>query len=114
MATKKERIIIEKMISNAKLSVKNITPTLTYKEFVANDEKVVYSAFYLLQLGELISHLDQNFRDNNPQISWNQIKGLRNRIAHHYDGISFPLVWDILKNDVPQLIVDLTTLYEQM
>ena len=113
MAGKKQRIIIQKMISNANESVR-YTPSMTYEEFVADNKMVVYSSFYLLQLGELIGQLDDSFRDANPQISWSQIKGLRNRIVHHYDGISFPLVWDILQNDVPKLIADLTALYDSL
>lgn len=36
-------------------------------------------------------------------IEWSQITGLRNVFVHEYFGIDSRLVWDIIKNDIPEL-----------
>lgn len=40
-------------------------------------------------------------------IEWIIIKNLINKIVHDYEGIKLNLIWDIVKNDIVQLKVDL-------
>ena len=40
-------------------------------------------------------------------IEWIIIKNLRNKNVHDYEGIKLNLIWDIVKNDIVQLKVDL-------
>lgn len=47
---------------------------------------------------------DSGFADKYPEIPWNEIAGLRNRIAHGYDAIDHEMVYDISTNDVPELL----------
>ena len=39
-------------------------------------------------------------------INWIEIKGLRNRIVHDYGGIQFRAIWEVVVDDLPQLIKD--------
>ncbi|MDY0306956.1 MAG: DUF86 domain-containing protein [Desulfovibrionaceae bacterium] len=36
-------------------------------------------------------------------IPWDDIARFRDKIAHHYEGIDFDLVWEILDTDIPPL-----------
>lgn len=47
--------------------------------------------------------LDEEFEENNPQIPWRQLYGLRNRIVHDYEGVNLKLVWEIIECDLPGL-----------
>lgn len=38
-----------------------------------------------------------------PNIEWNMIKGLRNRIVHDYEGIGLKSIWYIIQNDILEL-----------
>ena len=58
-------------------------------------------------MGELVKNLDDEFKKNHPGIKWNQIYGLRNRIVHDYEGVNLELVWEIIEQDAPSLIIDL-------
>ena len=113
MVNRKERIILQKMIVYANEAILYAKP-MKYKEFIADNKTAVYSVFHLLQIGELISKLDDSFKLKYPEIAWGAIKGLRNKIVHQYEGISYPLVWDILKNDVPELIKNLSAILEKL
>ncbi len=60
--------------------------------------------FYLLQIGELSGHLSTEMRlDSSGRIEWNQMKGMRNIVAHHYGSIRLDIVWNTVKQDVPPL-----------
>ncbi|HWB65152.1 MAG TPA: HepT-like ribonuclease domain-containing protein [Chitinophagales bacterium] len=55
----------------------------------------------LLNIGELVKKLPYDFTQNNKQIQWYKIAGLRNRIAHDYPGLDIELIWNIIQNETP-------------
>ena len=38
---------------------------------------------------------------------WRELYGIRNRIIHDYEGVNFELVWEIIKEDLPDFIMKL-------
>ena len=59
--------------------------------------------FNLSQIGELVRHFDKEFVEIHDDIPWSQIKGLRNRIVHDYEGVNLRLVWEIIDGDLQEL-----------
>jgi uncharacterized protein with HEPN domain len=45
-----------------------------------------------------------------PQIPWRRMIGMRNRIIHEYDRVDLAVVWDVVQNELPSLIVELETI----
>ena len=67
---------------------------------------VVYqnaTALCLLQIGELVGHLTEMYRNEHSAIPWRQIRGMRNIIAHHYGILDAETTWEIVKDDIPSL-----------
>jgi uncharacterized protein with HEPN domain len=62
----------------------------------------------LLVIGEEFKKIDH--RTNRqllslyPSISWREVIGMRDRIAHHYFDIDADVVFDILRHDIPPLL----------
>ena len=54
-------------------------------------------------IGEMVDRISIEFKEMNPQIEWNRIKGFRNLVAHDYFGIDAEEVWQIIINDLPIL-----------
>jgi len=46
-------------------------------------------------------------RQQQPEIAWSQIIGLRNRLIHGYDAVDLNILWDIVQDDLPPLIAEL-------
>jgi uncharacterized protein with HEPN domain len=42
-----------------------------------------------------------------PSVPWASVVGLRNRLIHGYDEVDFDVLWKILREDLPPLIVEL-------
>ena len=59
--------------------------------------------FNLSQLGELTVKLDKDFTLMHTDIPWNEMRGLRNKIVHDYEGVNLKLVWEIVSEDLPEL-----------
>lgn len=55
------------------------------------------------QIGEQAKKLSNTLTDKYNNVSWQKIKGFRNRIIHEYIGIDTENVFQIIQADVPEL-----------
>ncbi|MFA9466397.1 MAG: DUF86 domain-containing protein [Velocimicrobium sp.] len=60
-------------------------------------------ALCVLQIGELTTHFTEDFKNTYNEMPWNQIKALRNVVAHNYGKIDKETLWETISNDIPQL-----------
>ena len=73
-----------------------------------NDEVLQLAVTNALSLiGEAARHVSPQMRTGIPNIPWNQVIGMRNRIVHNYFEINFDRVWDTISNDLNPLIAAL-------
>ena len=57
----------------------------------------------LLQIGELASHLTEEFAQTHADIPWRNIIGLRNVVVHGYGQLDSEIVWATIIDDIPEL-----------
>lgn len=80
-------------------------------EHFGNDEKIfaenrIYrnaAALCILQIGELVGKLTEEFRRQHPAVPWRQIKAMRNIVAHSYGSVDPETTWEIMSDDIPVL-----------
>lgn len=61
------------------------------------------AALCILQIGELVGKLTDEFRAAHPTIPWRQIKAMRNIVAHSYGSVDSETTWEIISSDIPTL-----------
>lgn len=61
------------------------------------------AALCILQIGELVGNLSDDFRIQHPSVPWRQIKSMRNIVAHRYGKIDPDTTWEIMTEDIPAL-----------
>lgn len=78
------------------------------------------SCMLIETIGEGIKSIDKRdsefLETNSPDIPWRDYVGIRNRIAHGYHEIDESIVYDVVKNDIPELknaIKELIRIIEQ-
>lgn len=79
----------------------------TYENFQSNMMLVEACVFNLSQIGELVTKLDDVYIEKYAQVPWKQMRGLRNKIVHDYEGVNLILVWEIITDDLPGLLQQL-------
>ena len=72
--------------------------------FSANELLQDSMMFRLIQVSENARKLSDLYRKEHPIIPWTAISGLRNRIVHDYGNVVLDVVFDTLKNDIPDLM----------
>jgi uncharacterized protein with HEPN domain len=56
-------------------------------------------------IGEASNHISDETKLRFSSVEWSQIVGMRNVFVHEYFGVDANLVWEIIKNDIPDLKV---------
>lgn len=77
--------------------------TADFTEFIENSMMRFACIKQMEIIGEASNHLSKELKDKFTDIEWAQIVGMRNVFAHEYFGIDSRLVWEIIKNDIPEL-----------
>lgn len=61
-------------------------------------------------IGEASRNICEDLRTAHPEVPWRQMTGLRNKLVHHYFGVDWEIVADVLKNELPDLRQDVLRL----
>ena len=60
-------------------------------------------ALVIIQIGEHVDRLSDEFKENHSEIPWREIKDMRNLHAHNYESVMYDILWVTMKRDVPEL-----------
>jgi uncharacterized protein with HEPN domain len=76
--------------------IRSYTTGMVYESF-KDDNKTVDAVLRNLEvIGEAAKGIPESGRQQNSEIEWQKIIGLRNVLIHQYSGIDLEIVWDII------------------
>jgi uncharacterized protein with HEPN domain len=79
------------------------TAGLTYETFLA-DIKTQDAVIRNLEiLGEATKNLSTELRAKYPGLPWKGMAGVRDRLIHHYFGVNFDIVWQIITTELSEV-----------
>ncbi len=76
---------------------------VSYEYFVKNDMLVGATVRELEIIGEAANNVSANFKVNHPEILWDRMIGMRNKLIHEYFGVNKKIVWETCKTDLKGL-----------
>jgi uncharacterized protein with HEPN domain len=94
------------MLQSAELIV-TYTAQCSKNEFVSNVQLQDSVIRRLLIIAEAARRVSDATRQALPNISWQEINGMRNRLVHEYDDVNLNIVWDVIQFEIPLLIEEL-------
>lgn len=87
--------------------IKRYTQTSTFESYRQDEQKIDATLHNLEIIGEAAKNVPQDIRASYPNIPWRNMARFRDVIAHHYFGINLETVWDIVENELPELLSEL-------
>ena len=90
-------------MSQAIAEIQEDTTGLSYEDFKQSRlvRRAVERNFMIL--GEAARRISEAFRNDHPEVDWRGIVGLRNVLAHEYEKVRHEILWDVIKNLLPNL-----------
>jgi uncharacterized protein with HEPN domain len=75
----------------------------TYREF-EEDFRTNFAVVRALEIiGEATKRLPMSVREQYLEVPWRGMAGMRDRIIHGYDTVDLQIVWDVVKQDIPEI-----------
>lgn len=94
------------MLQSAELII-SYTAQCSKDKFVENMQLQDSVIRRLLVIAEAARRVSDTTRQTLPNISWQEINGMRNRLVHEYDDVNLNIVWDVVQTEIPTLIEEL-------
>ena len=94
-------------------TIEEIDIIIEYSEELSIDilsKKPIYLdgiVFRMIQMSEHMNKIDDEFKNQHPEIDWISIKGFRNRLVHDYGGVDLNFIYKAISIDIPKLKIDL-------
>jgi uncharacterized protein with HEPN domain len=101
------------LLSDINDSIENIlsfTNDLSFEMYLADIKTVHAVQHNFMIIGEAVARIPDDYKRKYLHINWRQIKDFRNIIVHDYFGIDSSIVWDIIRDSLPELQRNLTEL----
>jgi len=98
----KDRLYI-KHILDAILAIDQFTMNVEFEGFLKNKLLQDGVVRELEIIGEASKKLSSDFKDSHKELPWQDITGMRDKLIHEYFGVDLIVVWETVKQDLPNL-----------
>lgn len=75
----------------------------TYEVFARDEVFQDSCALCLIQIGEAVHRLSEEFCQAHPNIEWKLIYGMRCHLVHGYEMFDAEIAWDAITKEIPPL-----------
>jgi len=86
------------------------TRDMDFEQFKADTKTVDAVVRNIEIIGEAASHVPENIIADNPDLPWQDMRDMRNVLAHEYFGINEKIIWNTVQEDLPPLVQQLKSL----
>ena len=81
----------------------SVTENLLFDDFL-EDETLKRAVVRSLEIiGEATKKIPAAFKVRWNTIQWKNMAGMRDRLIHDYIGVNYSIVWDVMKNKIPDM-----------
>ena len=84
-----------------------------WESFSEDEESYDAAMMNFVVIGECAGKLSDPFKDALQNINWRKMYNYRNIIAHDYFGIDTEIAWEIITKDIPNLIIEIETVFDE-
>lgn len=103
-----------KDILDAINNIEDFVGNMNYGEFMEDDKTSTAVVKKIEIIGEAIKNIPGDVRVKYKAIPWKDIVGMRNKITHNYFKIDYEIVWNVVKEKLPALKIQIEQVLKEM
>jgi uncharacterized protein with HEPN domain len=95
-------------------SIEEFTNNITYWDYI-DDYKLRLALVKLLEIiGEASNGITRETQEKFSEVEWAVLRGIRNTLVHEYFGIDYDIVWESIKQNIPNLKGKIETILKEL
>lgn len=80
-----------------------VSENLGFEDFIADETLKRATVRSLEIIGEATKKIPADIKIKWSSIQWKNMAGMRDRLIHDYIGVNYAIVWDVMKNKIPDI-----------
>ena len=88
-------------IENALAKIEQYTSGLSFEQFAANQLVIDAVVRNFEIVGEAVRNIPSEVTATHPDIPWEKMIGMRNKVIHEYFGVDEEILWKTIQEDLP-------------
>lgn len=98
----RDEIILKKVLDEINV-IEEIISGYDQSSFLESEKTKRAACMTLINIGELVKSITDQFRKQYSGVPWREISGMRDIAAHKYQTLKMERVWNTVKKDIPLL-----------
>jgi len=94
--------------------IEKYTRGVDFSKFSRDEQMIDAVVRNLSIIGEAVKNIPKEIKAKNPDVAWNEIKGMRNKVVHEYFGIDEEILWKTIQDDLPIFKKQITKLLKEI
>ncbi|GMT45649.1 MAG: DUF86 domain-containing protein [bacterium] len=95
--------LLRHILDECDFILSEITSQTTKTDFINNETLKRAVVRSLEIIGEATKKIPADVKYQWKDIPWKNMAGMRDKLIHDYFGINYSIVWDVVKNKIPEL-----------
>jgi uncharacterized protein with HEPN domain len=91
-------------ILDAIAKIRRYTDALTIDTLMADEKTVDAVMRNIAIIGEASNHVPAAIRTRHPEVPWDEMRGIRNRLVHECYKVDMDILWQTLRGNLPPLV----------
>jgi len=106
------RIYLKDIVA-AMESIEEFIAGMDFEQFQADDKTASAVMRKLEIIGEAVKQIPSEVREENSQVPWREMAGMRDKLIHFYFGVDYSLVWRAITERLPEIRRDIQRILQQ-
>ena len=98
----RDKIILKKVLAEIDI-IDEMVSGFDLRGFLKSEKTKRAVCMTLINIGELVKNIADEFKKQHNSIPWREISGMRDIAAHKYQTLKMERVWNTVKKDIPLL-----------
>lgn len=107
------RVYLEDILDAARKAI-DFTAGMELEEFT-NDARTTFAVVRAFEIiGEAAKKVPSSTRGVAPDVPWQDMAGMRDKLIHSYHAVDLEVVWRAAKEDLPTVVAEVARLLESL